>query len=117
MPALLKRFCELKNVDPKEVIGTWQGSEAVQLKKLFIATFLKLYNPDLLTGIHTDAMRQNLREELSRCLKCNSTWISQWVTNIKTFLDPYRPHKKAFEDFKKELNDIAEILANEFKQQ
>ncbi|MCW3108473.1 MAG: hypothetical protein JWQ09_2979 [Segetibacter sp.] len=116
LPALLLRFCELNNVFEKEVVGIWQGKDSKEHKTMFIAVVLKLYNPDLLTGIHVDVMRASLARELSGVLKVDRSWISQQVGDIKTYLAPYRP-LKAYEEFRKEAEELARVLEVEFKHQ
>ena len=77
LPALLKRFCELQEISQQSMIGKWQGSEAIQAKILFIAVVINLYDPQLLTGIHSQALKTHLAEELSKLLETDRTWISQ----------------------------------------
>jgi hypothetical protein len=66
LPALLKRFAELKEVSEKSVVGIWRGVEANEMKVLFIGVVVTLYDPSLLTGIHSSCMRLNLAEEENR---------------------------------------------------
>lgn len=113
LPALLTKFCELKEVKEKDVVGIWKGSENVQLKTLFIAVIINLYDPELLTGIHSDSMRDHLSQELSGLLKTQRTFISQITENVKVFLNPHRP-LPAYEDFKSEANKISKVLEIEF---
>lgn len=113
LPTLLKRFCELKEVPEKLLIGVRHGSDSVKLKKLFIAVIVRLYDPRLLTGIHTETLRNNLRIELSGLLKADCTWISQVTNDIIVQLNPHKP-KPAYEDFRNEVNKIAKALEIEF---
>jgi hypothetical protein len=77
LPALLKRFAELKEVSEERVVGIWRGVEANEMKVLFIGVAIVLYDPCLLTGIHSGCMRLNLAEELAGLLQTDRTWISQ----------------------------------------
>ena len=106
----------MNSVLEKEVVSIWQGKDSKEHKTMFIAVVLKLYNPDLLTGIHVEVMRASLARELSGVLKVDRSWISQQVSDIKTYLDPHRP-LKAHEDFRKEAEDTARVLEVEFKHQ
>jgi hypothetical protein len=47
LPALLKRFAELKEVSEKSVVGIWRGVEADEMKVLFIGVVITLYDPSL----------------------------------------------------------------------
>lgn len=74
LPALLTKFCQLKGVAEKEVVGIWKGRESMQLKTLFIAVIINLYNPELLTGIYSESMRDGV-----------SCRIIRIITNTKRF--------------------------------
>lgn len=113
LPALLKRFCELKEVSQVSVIGIYRGREAMDIKVLFIAIVIKLYDPQLLTGVHTEIMRNNLAEELSGLLSVERTWVSQKTTQVRAMLNPHRP-KPAYHDFKEEVERFAKVLEIEF---
>lgn len=113
LPALLTKFCELKGVSEGSVIGLHKGSEGIELKTLFVAVIINLYDPQLLTGIHSDNMRDHLSEELAGLLKTQRTFISQITENVKAFLNPYRP-LPAYNDFKNEANKISKMLEKEF---
>lgn len=113
LPALLKRFCELKRFDRQSIVGTHKGIEATEAKTLFIGIVITLYDPGLLTGIHSVAIRQNLSEELSVLLGVDRTWISQQTAKVRAFLNPYKP-KPAYENFKSEVNKLSKVLETEF---
>lgn len=113
LPVLLKRFCELREVSQASIIGTYKGQEAVDHKELFIAIVIKLYDPQLLTGVHTEIMRNNLSEELSGLLQTERSWVSQVTTKVRTILNPYRL-RPAYQDFKEEVDRLAKVLEIEF---
>jgi hypothetical protein len=113
LPALLKRFAELKEVSEKSFIGIGLGPEGNELKILFIAVVITLYDPSLLTGIHSTCMRLNLREELAGLLQTDRTWISQQTDKIKSYLNP---NKDLFanKEFKEEVYRLSKVLEIEF---
>lgn len=113
LPQLLKKFCELKNVPEKLLIGVRNGRESVQLKRLFIGVIIKLYDPQLLTRIHSSVMRRNLRAELAKLLKTDLSWISQVANDIIIQLNP-RSSKPAFEAYRSEVNRLSKVLEIEF---
>ncbi len=117
LPALLKRFCELKGITEQSVIGIRQGKEmlttTVKNKTLFIAVIVKLYDPQLLTFIHTKNLKDNLRKDLSKLLKTHPTWISQIINHIRQYLNPHKS-LPAYDDFKNEVNKIAKVFEQEF---
>lgn len=113
LPALLKRFCELKEFPLQSIIGINKGSRASDLKVLFIAVVIKLYDPQTLTGIHSDSVKNSLTEELAGLLKTDRTWISQKTTDIRSYLNPYKA-LAAHKDFKNEVNKLSKVLEIEF---
>jgi len=113
LPALLKRFCELKEISESSVVDASFDRDTNEVKFLFIAVVIKLYNPDLLTGLHSDIMRPTLARELSAVLKAGRTWISQQTNDIKWRLNPYK-EKDKYVAFKEEVNKIAKVLEIEF---
>jgi hypothetical protein len=113
LPALLARFCELKDIPEPSIKGIWKGHEVSNQKTMFIAVALVLYDPQLLTGIHSDIMRQKLAEELAGMLQVNRTWISQRANDVKTYLNPFKA-LPAHNDFKNEVYKIAKVFEIEF---
>ena len=113
LPALLKRFCELKEITQASIVGIRYNAEAVEAKTLFVACIVTLFHPDLLPGIHAQALKPHLAEELSGLLETDRTWVSQTVSKIKSILNPHKS-LPAHEDFKNQSNRIARVLAIEF---
>jgi hypothetical protein len=113
LPQLLKKFCELKNVPEKLLIGVRNGRESVQLKRLFIGVIIKLYDPQLLTRIHSEVMKHKLRAEMAKLMTTDRSWISQVANDIITQLNPHNS-KLAFEDYRSEVNRLSKVLEIEF---
>lgn len=120
LPALLKRFCELKEINEKYILNAQHDRDANEIKVLFIAVAIVLYDPAFLTGFHSANIRSNLAEELAGLLMPKSTlvsgrtWISQQTKDIKRMLNPVIK-KQAQEAFRAEAYKLAKVLEIEFK--
>jgi hypothetical protein len=110
LPEILVEFCSNKGIKPDELKGNNRNRPE---KKIFIAVVLRLYNPELLTGIHSDRMKDNLRKELSGILEWNEECVSQVVNDIRTFLNPTKTFK-AYEGFRNEVNEAYEHIVSVF---
>ncbi len=96
-----KVFCQVRGINQ---IPDGSKTGTLYLRHVFLAAIIKLYNPELLTGIHSYKMKRKLRSEVAHHLNWNPVCVSQSVPLIITRLTVY-------EDFEQ---DVAEVY-REFK--
>lgn len=98
IPSMFKKYCQHRecNYCPK-------SKKDIYLRHVFIAAIIKLYNPELFTGIHTIKMRHRLREGLADVLRVDPRWVSQNIPTIIVRLDVYT-------DFNNDVTSAVEVL-------
>lgn len=83
-------YCKMKGIPqiPKD-----SRTASLYLKHVFIAAIIKIYNPEILTGIHSTRMRSFLRKQLATILEMNPNCISNVVPTIIKRMDIYLEFK------------------------
>lgn len=98
-------YCKMKGLPqiPKD-----SRASSLYLKHVFIAAIIKIYNPEILTGIHSTRMRMFLRKRLASILEMNPNCISNVVPTIVKRMDIYL-------DFKTDVNETYLAFHNSLK--
>jgi hypothetical protein len=91
-------FCHLNDIIriPRD-----SRTGTLYLKHVFLAAIIKLYNPEILTGIHSSKMRRKLRGKLAGHLDWNPSCVSKCVPVIITRLQVY-------EDFETDVTFVCD---------
>ncbi len=90
IPGLFDTFCSFKNLQPADVVGIGKPRNIIVVRYTFIAVAIKLYNPEILSGVSSSQfLKRKLREQLAKTLKCNPQWISQKIPEITLHLEIY----------------------------
>lgn len=77
LPEILEKFASFHSIDPDYITGDIKRvREKAELRRMFIALALKVYDPDMLTENKPGKVRIGLRESLADLLKMNPNKVS-----------------------------------------
>lgn len=102
IPDYFNKFCAFKQIDGINC-KLHTKTEYVRLRHVFIAVIIKLYNPELLSSIHTFRMKRQLRVAIAKTIKTHVTWVSQSLDTVVVRL-------KVYDDFQQEVRETIEAI-------
>jgi hypothetical protein len=106
IPEYFRRFCEVKDIDPKDYTGSLYKSKKVYERRIFVAAMVHLYNPEAyLRPIDFIRQHRGLTRALCEafCIKAGS-----WSTsgNVSNMIREVIIWEKNYDDFAEAVSNI-----------
>ena len=99
LPEILKSFSKHMGIEPEEITGDIHRSRAkTQVRRMFIALCLKVYDPDFLSPNKSSKMRTGIRDSIAGVLDMNPNKVSNLAGYASFSYNVKRGEYKAFSE-------------------
>lgn len=111
IPAYYIDFCRVQQIKPQDYIGALHKTSKVNVRRIFIAVMLHLYEPGLFQQPVDDLIlnREGLSKNLSNLFQVKKHSISATIREVVMW-------EKQYDDFSSSVNQIIERIINADKE-